>query len=115
MAWVQFPDCSRRKIERIDRAEAERDLAELFGRGGRRRHRRLRLATFDEVMDDWVAADCPKATVSRNSRRRGRSRRVRHLGRSRPRSPTTVVKRDGFSVLRLSPRYRAPTQLVDHG
>jgi hypothetical protein len=30
MAWVRFPDGSRRKVERVDRAEAERDLAELL-------------------------------------------------------------------------------------
>ena len=34
MAWVRFPDGSRRKVERIDKADAERDLAELEWRLG---------------------------------------------------------------------------------
>jgi integrase len=37
------------------------------------------LATFDDVMDDWVAADCPKAAVSTNSRR------------ARAKSPNTIA------------------------
>ena len=28
MAWVRFPDGSRRKVERADRADAQRDLDE---------------------------------------------------------------------------------------
>jgi hypothetical protein len=72
MAWVRFPDGSRRKVERVDKAEAERDLNELLAlRAGEASPgpRRLRLATFDEVIDDRFAADCPKAAVSKNSRR----------------------------------------------
>jgi integrase len=82
MAWVRFPDGSRRKVERIDRAKAERDLAELLAQRAEEASpspRRLRLATFDEVMDDWVAADCPKAAVSKNSRR------------ARAKSPNTIA------------------------
>jgi hypothetical protein len=30
MAWVRFPDGSRRKVERVSKAEAERDLKELL-------------------------------------------------------------------------------------
>jgi len=30
MAWVRFPDGSRRKVERLDKADAQRDLDELF-------------------------------------------------------------------------------------
>ena len=30
MAWVRFPDGSRRKVERIDKADAQRDLDELL-------------------------------------------------------------------------------------
>ena len=73
MAWVRFPDGSRRKVERTDRADAERDLQELLGRRSQGEATapgsRLRLATFDEVLDAWVAAGCPKAAVSRDSRR----------------------------------------------
>ncbi len=32
MAWVRFPDGSRRKVERVDKAEAQRDLDELLAR-----------------------------------------------------------------------------------
>ena len=30
MAWVRFPDGSRRKVERVDKADAQRDLDELL-------------------------------------------------------------------------------------
>ena len=72
MAWVRFPDGSRRKVERVDKAQAERDLNELLALRADEASpapRRLRLATFDDVIDDWFAADCPKAAVSKNSRR----------------------------------------------
>lgn len=72
MAWVRFPDGSRQKVERVDKADANRDLAELLAlraQAGSSGPRRLRLATFNEVMDAWVAAGCPKAAVSKNSRR----------------------------------------------
>ena len=29
MAWVRFPDGSRRKVERVDKADAQHDLDEL--------------------------------------------------------------------------------------
>ena len=71
-AWVRFPDGSRRKFERTERVDAERDLQELLALraqgGATAPASRLRLATFGEVLDAWVAG-CPKAAVSRNSRR----------------------------------------------
>jgi integrase len=73
MAWVRFPDGSRRKVERIEKADAERDLQKLLAEraqgNGSPPASRLRLATFNDVLDAWVAAGCPKAAVSRNSRR----------------------------------------------
>ena len=73
MAWVRFPDGSRRKVERIERVDAERDLQKLLAQraqgNGSAPASRLRLATFNDVLDAWVAAGCPKAAVSRNSRR----------------------------------------------
>ena len=30
MAWVRFPDGSRRKVERVEKADAQRDLDELL-------------------------------------------------------------------------------------
>jgi integrase len=71
MAWVRFPDGSRRKVERVEKADAERDLNELLARRAEEAApdpRRLRLATFNDVMDDWFDAGCPKAAVSKNSR-----------------------------------------------
>ena len=70
MPWIRFPDGSRRKVERVDKAEAERDLNELLALRAQEQSpgpRRQCLATFDEVIDDWFAADCPKAAVSKNS------------------------------------------------
>jgi hypothetical protein len=66
MAWVRFPDGSRRKVERVDKAAAEQDLNELLALRAEEASpgpRRLRLATFDEVIDHWFTADCPKAAV----------------------------------------------------
>ena len=63
MAWVRFPDGSRRKIERAEKAAAQRDLDELLGLlraqaidpgpvgNGR--------PTFNEVIDAWFTAGCP--------------------------------------------------------
>lgn len=82
MAWVRFPDGSRRKVERVRRADAERDLDALLAlraenKTPETRHRRL--ATFAEVLDAWFEAGCPNATPSNRSR---------HL---RVKSPNTVT------------------------
>ena len=37
MAWVRFPNGSRRKVERVDKADAKRDLDELLRASGRSR------------------------------------------------------------------------------
>jgi integrase len=87
MAWVRFPDGSRRKVERTEKADAERDLNELLAlraEAGAPGPRRERLASFDDVIDDWFAAGCPKAAVSRTNRRvRAKSQNtittIRHL------------------------------------
>lgn len=71
MAWVRFPDGSRRKVERVDKADAHRDLEELLRlRDGARMpgRRRERLATFGEVIDAWRAAGCPSVAPSSRSR-----------------------------------------------
>jgi hypothetical protein len=61
MAWVRFPDGSRRKVERVAKADAERDLSELLAArsqaGAAAPPSRLRLATFNDVLDAWVAAE----------------------------------------------------------
>ena len=71
MAWVRFPDGSRRKVERVDRADAERDLDELLALRAEHSapdHRRRRQATFAEVLDAWFEAGCPNATPTSRSR-----------------------------------------------
>lgn len=71
MAWVRFPDGSRRKVERIEKAEAQRDLDELLALRAQALDpgpRRQRSATFDEVIDAWFEAGCPNVSPSRTSR-----------------------------------------------
>ncbi len=67
MAWVRFPDGSRRKVERVDPAVAEADLAQLLAdraAGGAAPARRLRRLTFGDVIDRWLDAGCPSAHAS---------------------------------------------------
>lgn len=71
MAWVRFPDGSRRKVERVSRADAQRDLDTLLAlraedKTPNARHRRQ--VTFAEVLDSWFEAGCPNAIPSSRSR-----------------------------------------------
>lgn len=62
MAWVRFPDGSRRKVERVEKADAENDLNELLALRAANEHapaRRERQASFAEVIDAWLDAGCP--------------------------------------------------------
>jgi integrase len=71
MAWVRFPDGSRRKVERVNKADAQRDLDELIALRAQDMEpepRRERLATFDEVIDAWFEAGCPNAVPTSKSR-----------------------------------------------
>lgn len=71
MAWVRFPDGSRRKVSRVDRAEAEAMLNELLAlraSGSDPTPRRERLATFGEIVDDWLAAGCPTSSAGTRTR-----------------------------------------------
>jgi integrase len=71
MAWVRFPDGSRRKVERVKRAAAEADLAELIAQRasqGSPEAVRERQLTFGEAIDQWVEAGCPSAAGSRHHR-----------------------------------------------
>jgi integrase len=82
MAWVRFPDGTRRKVERVDKADAQRDLDELLALRAQSLDpgpRRQKKATFAEVIDAWMEAGCP--TVSP-------SRRTRHV---RVKSPNTIA------------------------
>ncbi len=71
MAWVRYPDGSRRKVERVDKADAQRDLDELVALRAQALDpglRRERAATFNEVIDAWFEAGCPNAAPTSKSR-----------------------------------------------
>jgi hypothetical protein len=87
MAWVRFPDGSRSKVERVEKADAERDLNALLELRAQKQSPgpgRQRLATFNEVVDAWFAADCPKVAVSKTSRR------------ARAKAPNTIATAKGL-------------------
>jgi integrase len=68
MAWVRWPDGSRRKVERVDRAEAEAHLQELLAlrtTGSDVPKRKQRAATFADVIDHWLKDGCPAAAGAR--------------------------------------------------
>ena len=71
MAWVRFPDGSRRKVERVEKADAQRDLDELLALRAQSLEpgpRRMRKATFNEVIDAWFADGCPNVAPTKKSR-----------------------------------------------
>ena len=116
MAWVRFPDGSRRKVERVVKADAQRDLDDLVAlraESGVRGPLRQRLAAFDEVIDGWLAAGCPSASSTRS----------RH---AREKSPSTIenarqllgthVPPGGGSAVGGAHRYRSSRVVVrGHG
>lgn len=82
MAWVRFPDGSRRKVERAEKAAAQADLEELLtlraqGQAAEQRH--TKQLTFDEVLNDWFDAGCPNVSPTRTSRH------------ARQKSPNTIA------------------------
>lgn len=82
MAWVRFPDGSRRKVERVDKADAQRDLDELLTLRAQSVDpgpRREKLASFAEVIEAWFAEGCPNVAPTANSRH------------ARVKSPNTVA------------------------
>ncbi len=82
MAWVRFPDGSRRKVERAVKADAQADLDALVtlraqsmlpdpvGSKG---------TTFAEAIQAWFDADCPNVAPTRKSRH------------ARPKSANTIA------------------------
>jgi integrase len=76
MAWVRFPDGSRRKVERVEKADAEADLNELLAQraaAGEPVPRRQRLASFNDVIDEWLQAGCPSSAAGRTRHARQKS------------------------------------------
>lgn len=71
MAWVRFPDGSRRKVERAEKADAEQDLRDLLAlraEKGAPDARRERLTSFADVIDAWLDARCPNGAPSKGTR-----------------------------------------------
>ena len=82
MAWVRFPDGSRRKVERVDKRAAQKDLDELLSLRAQALEpppRRERAASFAQVIDAWLEAGCPLASPTKTSRH------------AREKSPNTVA------------------------
>ncbi len=82
MAWVRFPDGTRRKVERLEKADAQHDLDELLALRAQAQDagpRNLRKLTFNEVIDAWFADGCPNVAPSKKSRH------------ARAKSPNTVA------------------------
>jgi len=82
MAWVRFPDGTRRKVERVDKADAQRDLDELLGLRAQASGplpRRERLLSFNEVIEAWFDAGCPNVAPTKKSRH------------AREKSPNTIA------------------------
>ena len=76
MAWVRFPDGSRRKIERVNKADAQADLDELLALRAQSLDpgpRRARQATFNDVIDAWFADGCPNSATKRSRHARTKS------------------------------------------
>ncbi len=82
MAWVHFPDGSRRKVEHIVKAEAQADLDVLLNlraRGQGPTPVGVKGTTFAEVIQAWFDDDCPNVAPTRKSRH------------ARPKSPNTIA------------------------
>ena len=79
---MRFPDGPRKKVERVDKADAQRDLDELVSAralGSTAKTKNVRQATFAEIIDEWFAARCPNVKPTKASRH------------ARVKSPNTVA------------------------
>ena len=59
MAWVRFPDGTRKRVERVDKADAQRDLDDFVAHRAQTQApeaRHVRQPTFNEIIDEWFAA-----------------------------------------------------------
>jgi integrase len=128
MAWVRFPDGTRRKVERVEKAAAQRDLDELVALRAQSLDpvpRRERLQSFAEVIEAWFEAGCPNVSPTSKSRH------------ARVKSPNTIanahqllgasvipaigkLKVDRTSTVRLEELFRSmaarglATSTIDH-
>jgi hypothetical protein len=71
MAWVRFPDGSRRKVERVEKPDALADLDALItlrAQAEQPEPPRRRLPTLAEVIEAWFADGCPNVAATRSSR-----------------------------------------------
>ncbi|HEY1635416.1 MAG TPA: hypothetical protein VGF64_11705, partial [Acidimicrobiales bacterium] len=94
MAWVRFPDGSRRKVERLEKADAQADLNVLLAQraaAGKPVPRRQRLASFNELIDKWLQAGCPSSTPGA---------RTRHAKRK---SPNTIANAECLLATNVRP------------
>ena len=93
MAWVRFPDGSRKKVERVDKADAQADLDELLTLRAQDKEpdpAGSRRVTFAGVIEAWFDAGCPNVSPTTKSRH------------SRVKSPKTIANAHqllGTSVL----------------
>ena len=88
-----FPDGSRKKVERVDKADAQADLDELLtlrAQGLDPDPARGRSATFGQVIEAWFDAGCPNAVPTRASR---------HVRRKSPNTIANARQLLGTSVL----------------
>ena len=70
MAWVRFRDGSRKKVERVNKVDAQRDLDALLAQRELEGvpSQRDRAATFEHVITAWFAADCANVSPNRRTR-----------------------------------------------
>ncbi len=71
MAWVRFPDGSRRKVERVEKVDAQADLDALITLRAQAQAPdapKQRLASFADVIEAWFGDGCPNVAPSRTSR-----------------------------------------------
>jgi hypothetical protein len=63
---VRFPDGSRRKVARVEKANAQADLSVLLAQRAAAEKpvpRRQRLASFNELINEWLLAGCPSSML----------------------------------------------------
>ncbi|MDA3038662.1 MAG: site-specific integrase [Actinomycetota bacterium] len=82
MAWVRFPDGSRRKVERAVKADAQADLDALVTLRAQSKLPdpvRSKSTTFADAIEAWFDAGCPNVAPTRKSRH------------ARPKSPNMIA------------------------